>query len=140
MMSSTAHRVTYDRPIRTGANGRTPRARASRGRLRASMPSIHAASVEFSTRFTERHPLMTTPDKRKAQRFLTLLAKTWQYEVQMNGSGPIAERHRAQLTGAIALYREVFDVHDVTPMTLLDTYRRAAQESLDAPNPTAKEA
>jgi len=76
-------------------------------------------------------------DKRKAQKFLQLLAIAWQREVRENGSGPMAEHHRAQLTGALALYREVFDVYDVTQAYLVDTYCRAAQDALDTPNPAA---
>lgn len=69
--------------------------------------------------------------KRRAQNFMSDMALTWQANVRQHGGGAEAEKHRAMLLGALRVYRYTFNIHDVSSLTLLDTYRRFAQEQLD---------
>lgn len=76
---------------------------------------------------------MTALDKRQAQKFLLTLAVAWQREVTEIGPGPKAEYYRAQLLGALAMYREAYDVRDVSPLILLDRYMHSAWAELGFP-------
>jgi hypothetical protein len=71
-------------------------------------------------------------DKREAQARLLAMAVEWQETVRLHGEGPVTEKYRAELLGALKMYRAAYEVTaGTTVLGLLDTYTRSAQEFLD---------